>query len=352
MGYAAPQANAVNFDFTEPGYSAPLGNAVDFDFSAAIVLEIPAETFGLLDVRPLFLPVMVQVERLQFARLHPTYSGPGMAVSIPAQLFAAQGLHPALQANLAIAGGVLSLVDLPPSRGLGVSLSSDLLVLSSSLPTLSTGLAIPSSGLTLLERGPSYPVWWDVPVGYLRTLQLQPHYFWRVHDLSVAQIIYTFTLTGSPDVVIPVSSIQMRRRDGEPTYINVVIPHKDYAAIVAARSSGEMVIKKGYRFADGSTSLQEIARADLDQIRVDRGGRNASISLIGYKTVENTVPKTVELSGASYRAYAGAKRRYRCAVDLWLQPGDTVQINGEEFTAGMISYTIGSRQELMEVGEA
>jgi hypothetical protein len=172
-------------------------------------------------------------------------------------------------------------------------------------------------------------------------------------DLSVTQVVYRFTLTGSPDVVIPISSIQGRLRDGQPTYLSVVIPSKAFALDVTARSDGEMIVSRGYRFANGDTTWQEIARADLDSIRLDEGAKNSSITLVGYTTTTNETPKTVTLDGASYRNVgADGKRRYRCALNMFLRPGDTAVINGESFIVGSITYTIGTKMETMEVVEA
>jgi hypothetical protein len=87
---------------------------------------------------------------------------------------------------------------------------------------------------------------------------------------------------------------------------------------------------------------------------MDKGPKNRSISLTGHRTVSTTDPNVVTLSGASYRNYSDGIRRYRCDVDLWLRPGDTAVIEGqdEQFQVGFISYTIGAGQEIMEIVEA
>lgn len=98
--------------------------------------------------------------------------------------------------------------------------------------------------------------------------------------------------------------------------------------------------------------LQELARGDLTMIRSDDGPNSQSHTLIGYATVANVDSKTVDMSNPLYRSFDGSKRLYRCQPDNFLAPGDTVQINGEEFTAGLITYTIGPKSELMEISEA
>ncbi len=180
--------------------------------------------------------------------------------------------------------------------------------------------------------------------------------YWTA-DPTKVQTIYLFTLTGAPDgttdVTIPISSCQMRRRDGDPTYMSVVVPgYDDWVGAITARPNGEMIFRKGVRFADGSQQVEEIARANLEDIRLDKGSKERSVTLVGHKTVSNTAPNVVTLSKASYRNVdASGLRRYRCEVDLWIRPGDTVEIEGESFTVGFISYIIGVRQEVMELVE-
>ncbi len=135
--------------------------------------------------------------------------------------------------------------------------------------------------------------------------------------------------------------------------MSVVVPDYDtYASAITNRKNGEMVLKKGVWFSDRSTQTQEIARADLEDIRLDKGPKSRSITLTGHKTVSTTEPNVATLSGASYRSLgADGLRLYRCDVDLWLRPGDTAEIKNESFQVGYISYTIGVGQEVMEVTE-
>jgi hypothetical protein len=170
------------------------------------------------------------------------------------------------------------------------------------------------------------------------------------------QTVYRFTLTGDrdgmSDVIIPVSSCQMRRRDGEPSYMSVVVPDYGYLDEISARPNGAMKLDRGVLYSDGELQLKEIAVVDLEDIRPDWGGKSRSITLSGHRTVSTPDPSVVTLTGASYRTVnADGKRRYRCNVDLFLRPGDTADINGESITVGFISYFIGRAQETMEIEE-
>jgi hypothetical protein len=164
------------------------------------------------------------------------------------------------------------------------------------------------------------------------------------------RITYRCVLTGSPDIILPMSSFQARFRNGEPSFLSVVIPGMYYAEDIADRSSGDLQVYMIKTYRDGNQIAEMIGSVNLDDIRIDEGGVNQSITLSGYKT-ETHALKTINLAGASYRnIYAGLKR-YRCQPNLYLRPGDTVIVNGETFQADVITWAIGIGTEIMEVAE-
>lgn len=176
-------------------------------------------------------------------------------------------------------------------------------------------------------------------------------------DTSVpASIVYRCTLTGLPDaktdVVLPISSLQTRLRSGASSYVSVVVPNgASYAQAIADRPNGKLVIERGYRFANGSVQLVEIARVTLDQIGSDKGGRNWSITLTGYATSTTAVPKSRTLTGISYRASSGSGRRFRADLDLNLKPGDTAICGDESVVVATITHTVSPAGETMEISE-
>jgi len=199
--------------------------------------------------------------------------------------------------------------------------------------------------LTLAAQLPSYV--WSIPAN------LRP----------AAQVIYTCTLTGdgeSPalsDLTLPMSSFQGRMRDGDPSYISAVIPNcMVYADDILARQNGDIVIKKGYRFQDGTTQLEEIARVDFESVRIDQGSKSASATISGHKTISSTSVKTVTVEGVSYYCLqADGKRRVRALLDLFLRIGDTCVYGtgtSDYLTVGYITYTVSVNQTIMEVTEA
>ena len=156
---------------------------------------------------------------------------------------------------------------------------------------------------------------------------------------------------GETDIAIPISSFQTRMKSGDPTFLSVVIPGTDYSAQIAARSNGQLIIKMAYAVGGVDQIAEELIRVDLENIRVDEGGRNQSIILDGHRTVTHET-KSVNLTGASYRSLTKGKLRYRCEPDLYLRPGDTVSVNGDSFTTDNITMFISPTQETMEVAEA
>lgn len=179
---------------------------------------------------------------------------------------------------------------------------------------------------------------------------------WLRRNIGSAAQRFYFTLTGSADgeadIEIPISSFQSRLRQSEPTYLSVVIPNvDDYSAAIAARPNGQMVIEMAYVLGGEESVREEICRVDLESVRTDEGSRNQSITLSGHRT-ETYATKITVLTGVSYRNESDGVRRFRCAMDPYLKPGDTVRINDETMEVGYISVARSVKSELMEIVEA
>ena len=162
-----------------------------------------------------------------------------------------------------------------------------------------------------------------------------------------AKSIYLFTLTGdqdaTTDIEIPIRSIQARLRSATPTYLQVVIPGLTRAAAINARSNGLMKVDFAY-LRDGEIFQRDtIIEANLEDIRLDEGPFNKSITLTGHKqkTYQN---KNITLDGPIYAGTINGATRYRFAIpNVYLNPGDTVTVGSDTFNANVISYFIGAR---------
>jgi hypothetical protein len=61
-----------------------------------------------------------------------------------------------------------------------------------------------------------------------------------------------------------------------------------------------------------------------------------------------------KMRGISFRGMnnSGA-RRFRCALDMYLKPGDTADLgDGETMIVDQVAYTVSARQAVMEISEA
>lgn len=177
--------------------------------------------------------------------------------------------------------------------------------------------------------------------------------FLRVYRDRIS-IRYTLTMhmaSGSlDDIVIPISSFQGQFRTGEPTFFEAIVPGNDQYGDIANRVGAELILTMQYVIGGVVYHSEEICTVDLESIRLDEGSSSASIALSGHRTVTHT-PKTVKLTGVSYRAVTDGKIRIRCTPDLYLQPGDTCIAGEDTFTAGVITWAVNPSNITMEVAE-
>ncbi|MFH1641789.1 MAG: hypothetical protein ABIC04_02725, partial [Nanoarchaeota archaeon] len=100
---------------------------------------------------------------------------------------------------------------------------------------------------------------------------------------------YTFVLTGYQDnlsdLTLPISSCQGRLRTDAETYIAVTLPaESDTITGINLRPNGEIVVSMQFVFRGETIYDQEIGRVDLEDIRIDEGSVNRSITLSGHST--------------------------------------------------------------------
>jgi len=166
---------------------------------------------------------------------------------------------------------------------------------------------------------------------------------------------FIFRLTGAADglsdQIIPISSFSARLKSGDPTFLSVVIPGLDYSAQIAARPNGDLSIKMGLEVAGIIILTEEIVRVDFENIQITEGAVNKTIILDGHRT-ETWSTKTVVLTAASYRKLHKGKLRYRCVPDLYVKPGDTVEIESDNFVVDNITLSMSANQINMEITEA
>lgn len=167
--------------------------------------------------------------------------------------------------------------------------------------------------------------------------------------------IYRAVLTGAPDLDLPLKSFQCRRTAEGQTLITLIVPSASLALLeaITARSSGDLIIRKGVRFSAQSEQIDELLRVALTDVRFDAGATSASVSLSGSDATETPRLITRALRGISYRNTDGdGVRRVRCEMDTWLRPGDTADLgNGETFVVSDLVYSVSPTSAVMEVVE-
>lgn len=203
---------------------------------------------------------------------------------------------------------------------------------------------------------PSYAAYSRPGVESVAITALSPNPVYIVPPNTPVTTIYRCTLTGAADslddIVLPISSVQARYRNGADSYLQVVVPDAGtYSDAITARLNGQIVIDRGVRFIDGTEQLVELLRVDLETVSDAWGGANRSVSISGHATTTTTVPKTVTLEDVTYEASGTGKTRYRSTLDLNLRPGDTAVFDAQSIVVDTLSYTVGTSREVMEITE-
>ncbi len=171
---------------------------------------------------------------------------------------------------------------------------------------------------------------------------------------EVYRLVITGAADGLPDLIVDrISSWQATNQAGDRSaYIQAVIPAADeYVEQIEARQNGELVIQKGYRFSDGSSRYEEILRSSFDTLRPDEGQRALTITVSGYFRGKPVSKGSRTLTGIRSISTPNGKRRVRCDIDFFLQPGMTVDALGKTFTADYINYYVNESGKFAEVGE-
>jgi len=156
---------------------------------------------------------------------------------------------------------------------------------------------------------------------------------------------YTCTIsdTGYTDVIIPMRSFQIRyRQSPQQCYVQAVIPKGvSYAEDIIARQAGEIAIHE----VDDDDASTELLTANIDNIRLDEGATNRSVTITGYKQVTWSASGSSDMPHVTYLA----DDRVRGLPVTALRPGDEVTAAGETFTADEILWTVNSNRRQMQV---
>ena len=170
---------------------------------------------------------------------------------------------------------------------------------------------------------------------------------------------YRCYLTGAEnglatDIELPISSFQTRLRNDGISSISCVLKGADaYIDAIAARDVGLIKIYREYVLSDGSVSSYLMAKGTFETLDLQSGGRagtTGTITAMGNFTPSTN--ETIALTHPTYYARQSNKRRYRCAINPNLRPGDTALINEDSLVVNEIIYVIDVTTATMEIAEA
>lgn len=165
---------------------------------------------------------------------------------------------------------------------------------------------------------------------------------------------------GASTYRVKISSWQATLQLDASNYLQAVIPACDqYMDMLTGLSvDAEFVIIKGAFLSDGSTVENELARATVS-LRFDQGPQRHTCTMSGYSDAF-TLPGAPTTATDRMLRYVRSSstdtggRRFRCAIDWFLQPGRTAIYGEQTMTVSYINYYVtmdGQGDAYMDVGE-
>lgn len=172
--------------------------------------------------------------------------------------------------------------------------------------------------------------------------------------------VFGLILTGAEnslddlDLSDRMSSFSCRRRDAEPTSLQVVLKGAESIAPgIAARPDGQLIVTMSIIRNDGTLKgLSEIARTDMDTIQESYGPSTSSINLSGFQTRTYSAPTSLTLSHVTSKQVSSGFRSFQVPyIHFSMMPGDTVTYGIDTFIVKRLSYSVTENQTVMTVSE-
>ncbi|KKN41620.1 hypothetical protein LCGC14_0721530 [marine sediment metagenome] len=186
---------------------------------------------------------------------------------------------------------------------------------------------------------------------------------WLAENELFTVVRYYLTLTGdaesSPvaDLTLPMSSFTLRTNkdtDNDSVFKSLIayVPSIQYAAQIAARPNGDLILTMTYEIDGVIEQTVELVRVDFDSVSSFSGPSSKSTSLSGSRTTTASVQEAVLVNTTFSSTVAGVVR-YRFALpDFFMRSGDLVTVDGgSSFTVGEVVYTVSVVAQTMEIVE-
>jgi hypothetical protein len=183
------------------------------------------------------------------------------------------------------------------------------------------------------------------------TEDIAPRVKWRVLPALPRQRVFIAVLraTGLEDYEAPASSIIIRLRDTNGSYIGVTIPDPEsYTDDILLRTSGRVHIFAG-EIVGGVRQVEELMYGNIQNIYFNQGSNNV-LTMAATRFITHRNPTAQTLSGVSkIRKSEDGRYSLRCAVDFFLKPTDTASYGSLSFVVDMISYVLTAQNAYMDV---
>lgn len=159
---------------------------------------------------------------------------------------------------------------------------------------------------------------------------------------------------------VKISSWQATLQLDASNYLQAVIPACDqYMDILTGLSEdAEFVIIKGARLSNGTNVENELARAPVS-LRFDQGPQRHTCTMSGYSDAFTLPTSPSAVTDRTLRDVRSSStdtggRRFRCAIDWFLRPGQTAIYEEQTMLVSYMNYYVtmdGQGDAYMDVGE-
>lgn len=167
------------------------------------------------------------------------------------------------------------------------------------------------------------------------------------------QEFYSLEITGSPSLVVKISSWQATMNVGaRSSYLQAVIPAAaGLIEEIESRQNGKLILSKGFRFDDGSERSEPILETDFDNFRYDRGSSQFTVTVSGYIKGAQSQSGSRELKEIRSINLTNGNFRVRAGIDMFLRPGMNAVALGESFKVRTINFYASQADRFCEVSQ-
>lgn len=181
--------------------------------------------------------------------------------------------------------------------------------------------------------------------------EVPPRTKWWFLATYSAQKIFVVVLKadGLSDLELPVHTITIRMRDVRASYLNCMIPDPvAYTDAILERADGQMHLYGGELTMDGVRHLEELIYGNVDNIYFGVGSGNM-LTLTGLRYITHENPAPVEIEAPIKIKRDRGRTSVRSALDFFTKPTDIVTVDGESFTADLITRVMTPRDAYMDI---